>query len=118
MNISDIIALAGKILLVPDYYTTWEVGLSVAASILLAVIGVAGSKIAGFRLNCIGFIVLAIILVASFLWYWLYLYDKGGMFIWQTVCRAVFFLAFGVLMGSFGNAEKTGAGKGDGADDS
>lgn len=46
------------------------------------------------------------VLVAAFLLHWFYLYDKGGVFYWQLLCRVVFFLLFGALMLSFGKAEE------------
>jgi hypothetical protein len=109
MSMSDILKAIEKVLLVSPYYSEWESQFSIAVSVIAAVVGgVIGKFVVRPNRNPAWIIVLIVLLVATFLCHWLYLYDAGGVFYWQLACRAVFFLCLGMLGLSFGKAEGDG----------
>jgi hypothetical protein len=112
MNVSDVLDLAGKILLVPQYYSDRESEFSIAASIFSAVVGaVIGRNFIRPDARRLILSVLIVVLVALFSWYWFYLYDTGRVFYWQAACRSAFFLCLGMLGLSFGAAREQGEGE-------
>jgi hypothetical protein len=121
MSITEIVETVSKFLLVPPYYTTLETSIS-TAMLVFAFVGYFGSKGAGLTRNFwLGF-ALIIIIGVSFLVYWLLLYERGGFFLSQTLCRAAFFFAVGALAGLSGEdkeddkPENSDAARGDAAD--
>lgn len=107
MSLDNIVSIAEKILLVPPFYSDGESQLSIAASLFAALIGaVIGRRVIRHSRSILLTSALIAVLVAAFLLHWFYLYDKGGVFHWQLLCRVVFFLLFGALMLSFGKAEE------------
>jgi uncharacterized protein involved in response to NO len=94
---ADVLELAGRMLLVPPYYSDAERDFAVAASAFFAVVGVVvgRSMLRGAGNRILG--VLLLLLIAIFFAYWLVLYDMGGVFYWQTAFRSAFFSGLGVL---------------------
>jgi len=111
MSMSDILAVIEKVLLVSPYYSERESGFSVALSVIALIVGgVIGKKADRLKRNPYWIAFLVVALGATFFWHWLYLYDAGGVFVLQLVCRAVFFLCLGALGFAFGKDEAEGAG--------
>jgi hypothetical protein len=111
MNVSDVLDVAGKILLVPQYYRDRESEFSIAASIFFAVVGaVIGRNFIRPDARRLISSVLIFVLVALFSLYWFYLYDTGRVFYLLAACRSAFFLCLGMLGLSFGGAREQGEG--------
>lgn len=105
MSFSDIFELLGKILLVPPFYSDRESELSIAASLLAAIVGaVVGRIFVRPHRNAWVILVLLATAVGTFALYWFHLYGKAGVFYDQLLCRIVFSVSLGALVFSLGDS--------------
>jgi len=99
MSLQEIFDWIAKILLVPEYYSSWERNSTLALTAFSLLVGWVLSKL--FAPHFRGKIVLLALSIAGFLSYWLVLFNMGGVFWYQSVVRLAFITLFVWLIFSF-----------------
>jgi hypothetical protein len=96
MTSTEWVDLAGKVLLVPSYYSETEKEINLAATFFAGVIGYFVAPLLIPKSNIAYGVTVVVLIVAGAL-YFAFLYT-AGIFWLQTLCRAVVFLLLGFIL--------------------